>query len=161
MCAAVLVAFLIGMALAFQLPMMISQGFPDRHLGQEIERALGPDWIGGVQKLAMAGGTIVFLVGTVLVIIGRRVHGVFHIVRALVGLTGIVMTTLFLIDELFNRYQFQNTPHETYMQLLNLMRTDSLTMGGVFLVLSMAILAWPPRRRQPVLSPIPDQGVSV
>jgi serine/threonine protein kinase len=157
----VLVAFLAGMMLALQLPMMISQGFPEAKLGQEIERALGPDWVGGVEKLASAAGTILFLIGAMFIIIGRRVHGIFHIVRALVGLAGIGMTTAWLIDELFNRYQLQNTPHTTYMQLLNSMRMDSLTMGCIFLVLSMAVLAWPPKRRQPVFAPMPNQGVSV
>jgi len=156
----VLVAFLIGMAMAFQLPLMISRGFPDQHLGQEIERALGQDWTGGVQKLATAAATILFLIGAAFVIIGRRVHGVFHIVRAVVGLAGIGITTAFLIDELFNTWQLHNNPPGNYMQLLNLMKVDSLTIGGIFLVLSMAVLAWPPRRRQPFLNPIPNQGVN-
>ncbi len=156
----VFLAFIVGMALALQLPLMISQGFPDQHLGEEIQRLLGPDWVGGLGNLTTAVATILFLLGAMLVIIGRRVHGIFHIVRAVVGLAGIGMTTCFLIDELFNRYQLQNTPHATYMQLLNSMRMDNLTVGGVFLVLSMAVLAWPPRRRQPMLTPMPNQGVN-
>jgi serine/threonine protein kinase len=156
----VFVAFLVGMMMAFQLPLMISHGFPDQHLGQEIERALGQDWTGGVQKLATAAATILFLIGAAFVIIGRRVHGVFHIVRAVVGLAGIGVTTMFLIDELFNTWQLHNNPPGNYMQLLNLLKVDSLTIGGIFLVLSMAVLAWPPRRRQSVLAPMPNQGVN-
>jgi hypothetical protein len=155
----VLVAFLIGLALAFQLPMMISQGFPNPHVAQDIESALGSDWVGGVQKLSIATATIVFLIGAMFIIIGRRVHGVAHIFRALIGLTGIGMTTMFLIDELFNRRQLQQSPHATYMQLLNCLDTETLTIGGIFLVLSMAVLAWPPRRRQPVFAPTLNQGV--
>ena len=32
------------------------------------------------------GRDVLFLVGAMLVIIGRRVHGIFHILRAVVGL---------------------------------------------------------------------------
>jgi hypothetical protein len=156
----VLMAFLIGMAMAFQLPLMISRGFPDQHLGQEIERALGRDWTDPVQKLGTAAATILFLIGAAFVIIGRRVHGVFHIVRAVVGLAGIGVTTMFLIDELINKWQLRDNPPGNYMQLLNFMRTDSLTVGGIFLVLSMAVLAWPPRRRQLFLNPMQNQGVN-
>jgi hypothetical protein len=149
------------MALAFQLPMMISQGFPDPKLGQEIERALGSDWVGGVEKLSTAAATIVFLIGTIFIIIGRRVHGIFHILRAILGLAGVGITTIFLVESLFNRYQLQRNPQKTYMQLLNNLDMSSLIICGIFLVISMAILSWPPRRRQPILAPMANQGVSV
>jgi hypothetical protein len=158
----VLAAFVVGMALALQLPTMISSS-PDPQLAelkQEIERALGSDWVGGIQNLFAAAATILFLIGATFIIIGRRVHGVFHILRALIGLAGIGMTTMFLIDELIARSRLAQNPPATFMQLFNNLNMDSLTMGAVFLVISMAILAWPPRRRQPVFAPMPNQGVN-
>ncbi len=159
----VFVAFLVGMALAVQLPLMVSLGFPDPSLAQEIEQAFGPNWVGGMEKVALAAATVVFLLGAVLIIIGRRVHGVLHILRALVGLGGIGTTTMFMVDEMVSSYRFRNEPPQAFMEVLQQLRVETLAIGGIFLVISIAILAWPPRRRQPVLAPmpVPNQGVSV
>ncbi|MBN1361708.1 MAG: protein kinase [Sedimentisphaerales bacterium] len=159
----VFVAFLVGMALALQLPMMVSLGFPEPSLAQEIEQAFGPNWVGGIEKVALAGATIVFLFGAMLIIIGRRVHGILHILRALIGLGGIGTTTMFMVDELIYQYRFRNEPPQTYMEILQQLSVETLAIGGIFIVISIAVLAWPPRRRQPVLAPMPmpNQGVSV
>jgi serine/threonine protein kinase/TM2 domain-containing membrane protein YozV len=156
----VLIAFLIGMAMAIRLPMMISQGFPDQHLGREFERALGSDWVNTLPNLSTAAAIVTFLVGATLIIVGRRVHGVFHILRAVVGLAGIGITTMFLIDELIPRYRLQGMSMTAPMQVFNHMAMDTLAIGGIFLVISMAVLAWPPRRRLPVFAPMQNEGVS-
>ncbi len=159
----VFVAFLIGMILALEIPMVVSLGFPNPSLAHEVERILGPDWVGGMENMCLAAGTIVFLIGAVLIIIGRRVHGISHILRALVGLGGVAGGVMFMIDELFNTYQISQNPPATIMEFLQHLRIESLAIGGIIIVVSLAMLAWPPRRRQPVFAPMPmpNQGVSV
>ncbi len=157
----VFVAFLIGVALAMKVPMMVSLGFPDPQVAVDAEKALGPNWVGGVEKIALAAGTIVLLAGTALIIVGRRVHGIAHIVRALVGLTGFALSMMFLIDSMFYSYRWRDNPPETVMAMLEQLQTETLAVGGIFVILSIAVLAWPPKRRTPVLTPMTPQGVTL
>ncbi len=159
----VFVAFLIGMILALELPTMVSLGFPEPSLARDAERVFGPDWVGGMEKICLAAGTVVFLIGAVLVIVGRRVHGIAHILRALIGLGGIAGGVMFMIDELFHTYQISQNPPQTFMAFLEHLQVEALAFGGVAIVVSLAVLAWPPRRRQPAFAPMPmpNQGVSI
>jgi len=158
----VFVAFLIGAALAMKVPMMVSLGFPDPQLAVEAEQALGPNWIGGIEKIGMAVGTTILLAGTTLIIVGRRVHGIMHILRALIGLTGFALSMMFMIDALFRDYRWRDNPPETVMAMLEQLQTETLAVGGIFVILSIAVLAWPPKRRMPMVTQasMPLQGVT-
>jgi hypothetical protein len=116
-----------------------------------------------MENISLAAGTVVFLIGAVFIIVGRRVHGISHILRALIGLGGVAGGVMFMVDELFNTYQIRQNPPATVMEFLQHLDVTALAFGGVIIVVSLAMLAWPPRRRQPVFAPMPmpNQGVSL
>jgi hypothetical protein len=159
----VFVAFVIGMMLALEIPTMVSLGIPQPSLARDAERIFGANWVGGMENMCLAAGTVIFFLGAVLIVIGRRIHGVVHILRALIGLGGVAGGVMFMVDELFYTHQIRQNPPTTLMEFLQHLQIEALAFGGVIVVVSLAVLAWPPRRRQPVLAPmpVPNQGVSV
>ncbi|MCK4628948.1 MAG: protein kinase, partial [Sedimentisphaerales bacterium] len=100
-----LLAFLVGLALALHVPAVIAAGIPDPELAQELDKLFGgPGWPGILDKIGFAVATILFLLAMTFTIIARRRSGGAHIIRAGVGMLGLVLSLSALSDTLPKSY---------------------------------------------------------
>jgi hypothetical protein len=110
---------------------------------------------------------ILLLLAAVFVIVGRRHLGASHLIRAVLGLAGFVFAVMMLSDafSLSRRYSSEvvnllncNKIGPALEKLLSLSNTEAAIFAGVTFLLSVVILAWPPRRKRMTLNPAFNQG---
>ncbi|TKJ36485.1 MAG: hypothetical protein CEE38_11775 [Planctomycetes bacterium B3_Pla] len=160
-------AVVVGVAVGLHLPHFVAAGFPDPGLAQELEQFFGySSW----PELVMRMGTIIvfilLLLAAISTIIGRRHLGALHVIRTVLGLAGFVSAFLVFSDAM-SGYHFQEVVDLLNAQQIGpaferlLGSTDGEAIfAGVLFLLSVVILAWPARRRQAILTPALNQGIS-
>ena len=150
-----IVALLLGVVLALDLPGAVAAGLPDPQLGRELGQIFGhADWPRLVLKLGMICVAGIALLATIFLIAARRHGGILHIFRAVVGTSGLLAACFFLIkalekanwatitDQINNHRVFPAV--ETFIDHVE---SESVIAAAVVFLLSFIVLAWPPRRR--------------
>ncbi|MBN1816065.1 MAG: protein kinase [Sedimentisphaerales bacterium] len=157
-----LVALVVGLATAVHVPDIIAAGFPDPHLSEEIGKALNTqNWPAMLAQIGPILTVLLFLLAATLLIIGRRNGGAMYILRALMGIFGLlavqsVLTSAFAHTSgamLANAFQQHNFEQAWNTMLSTVQATPLYTAAGVF-ILSVFILAWPPRKQKAITSAI-------
>jgi len=99
--------------------------------------------------------------------IGRRKSGPMHLMRALLGLGGFLFA-VYAVQGVISPIELENIVEafqESQVGLgierfLSVCSQDQTAIAAGTVLLSVVMLAWPPRRRTPVFAPMPNQGVS-
>jgi hypothetical protein len=163
-------AVIIGVITALHLPHFIATGWLDKSLSlaSEAEQFFGyAQWPELVVRLGAIITVILLLLAAVFMVIGRRHLGIRHLMRAIFGLGGL-FSAIFLFIDCTSGYRFRNIQESlnknqlgpAFEKLLDSCM-DGEAFFAVFIFLaSIIILAWPPRRKQIVTTPAPNQGVS-
>jgi TM2 domain-containing membrane protein YozV len=163
-----LAAMTLGLAMALRIPYFIAAGWPDPGLAKELEQAFGyARWPELVTRLCAIVIVVLMLIAVVLVVVGRRRHGAMHLIRAVAGLAGLVIAIMVLCEgvreyevaQVVDLLNSQQIGPAIERLLASFRSEETLIAGGVFLA-SVVILAWPPRRRQAIITPMLAQGVS-
>jgi hypothetical protein len=162
----VFVAVIIGLAIALHVPYLIAAGVPE--LAQEMEDAFGgyAEWPKLFMQLGMmvTGGLLV--IAAIFIVTGRRHLGASHLVRGVLGLGGLFATVMWLADGVawgFRRgmNDLGSEPLGVVLErMLKGCQNEEVVMAGMFFLLSVVVLAWPARRKQVMLTPALNQGVS-
>ncbi|MBE0534694.1 MAG: protein kinase [Phycisphaerae bacterium] len=162
------VAILVGLATALHVPSVLAGGFPDPAIGQHLTEVLGyAEWPQMLQRLGSHLAVVLLLLAMPLLIIGRRRHGAKHILRAVFGVTCILVmcTILWSMFGGFDGGQMATLLKAgqigPVMELLgrHLHGMNAYIPLGLF-VFAAVILNWPPRRRQNELIAAINHGVN-
>ena len=160
-------AVVVGFAVGLHLPHFVAAGLPNPDLAQELEQFFGySGWPGLVMRMGTTVVVILLLLAAVCTIIGRRHLGALHMIRTVLGLAGFVAAFLVFSDAM-SGYRFQEVVDllnsqqigPAFEKLLASIDGEAIFAGVLFL-LSVVILAWPARRRQAILTPALNQGIS-
>jgi hypothetical protein len=162
-----LAGILIGLAVGLRLPAVAVGAWPNAEWVQHLEQVLGPGWPNVVEQtgILLIGG-LLFL-ATILIMIGRRRFGPMHLIRAILGMGGFFWAvTMFRgqavstesVHRMIDLFQ-QNQVGDALQILFGAFSQEQTIVAGVVILLSVLVLAWPPRRRPPVFAPVPNQGV--
>jgi len=162
-----LLAILLGLAIALHIPAMIAAGLPDPSVAEELNKFFGyTGWCELFERIGSAITIIILLLAMVFIIIARRNSGAAHILRAVLGLLGLWVTLSLLAQAVPGTYSpeivnmFNNDqPGPALEILLGQTQQPALIISGILFTLSMIILAWPARRRGQAFVPAPVQGV--
>lgn len=164
-----LAAILVGLALGLHLPSVVAAGWPDPEIAQELDRVFGyAQWPG---LLETGGGILVvalLFLAAMLIMIGRRKSGAAHLIRALLGLGGFFWAIQLFRGEVVSSGEIQsivdlikqNQVGPALERLFGALGQEEAIFAGVIALVSVFVLAWPPRRPTPVFAPMPNQGVS-
>ncbi|MHC4645433.1 MAG: protein kinase domain-containing protein [Planctomycetota bacterium] len=167
----VLVAFLLGLAIALHLPAMVAAGLPDPDLAEELNEMFGfSGWPAMVERLGYGLAGIILLAGATLIIVARRRSGVVHIIRAALGISGLLLCLVAIskvvtayhcsdpvITDLVNKDEFGLAVD----RLLTHANEGAAVVAAIIFITSIIVLAWPPRRTQPQLpAAVQSQGVT-
>jgi hypothetical protein len=98
---------------------------------------------------------------------GRRRSGAAHLIRAVIGLGGFLAAIQFFRSEALSERDTrsivellqQNQVGMALERLLGALSQEEMVFAGVIFLVSILVLAWPPRRQTPVLAPMPNEGV--
>ncbi|NQV32013.1 MAG: hypothetical protein HQ515_04925 [Phycisphaeraceae bacterium] len=165
-------ATIIGLFFALHIPWFVSGGFPDPAMGQEMEKFFGyAEWPNLVETLGFILCILISLVGLTLVVTGRRKAGIFHIIRAIIGVATLV-TALMIFSEMIPSHFFkapttytlrshQQEQRDEFRQMLSNQETgravgylvdhvdmDMAIIGGSLLLVSVVTMAWPHKRQK-------------
>jgi len=149
-----ILAFMVGLAIAIHLPALVAAGFPDQGMARELDRAFGTsDWPRVLESLGTAIAFILGLIAAIFIIIARRKISAKHILRGVVGIGGMLLSLLWLSDSVpagfipsFYRHLDNRQMGQAIGALINNIRGESAVTAGVFILVSIMILAWPARR---------------
>ena len=161
-------AIVLGIAVGLQIPYFVAAGWPDKHLALELEQFFGySSWPVLLIRLGTMFTYILLLLASVFTVLGRRHLGARHLIRALLGFLGLVSAFSALsnsssglhyndVVNMLNSQQYG----PAIERLLQSWQNETAFISLVIFLVSMIILAWPPRRKQIVTTPAPNQGVS-
>ncbi|MBN2181471.1 MAG: protein kinase [Sedimentisphaerales bacterium] len=162
-------AVIIGVITGLHLPHFIAAGWLDTSLASQAEEFFGySQW----PELAVRLGSIItvvsLLLAAVFMIMGRRHLGIRHLLRAVLGLGGLFFSIFLFIDGI-GGYRFRNIQDSlnsrqigpAFEKLLDNCTSEEAVFAAFIFLVSVIILAWPPRRKQIVTTSAPNQGASL
>jgi len=161
-------AVIIGVVTGLHLPHFIAAGWLDTGLASEAEQFFGyAQWPELVVRLGTIITVVLLLLAAVFMVMGRRHLGIRHLTRAVLGLGGL-FSAIFLFIDCTSGYRFRNIQEAlnknqlgpAFEKLLDGCIDGEAVFAAFIFLASIIILAWPPRRKQIVTTPAPDQGVS-
>jgi serine/threonine protein kinase len=162
-------AIMIGLAVGFHLPYFVAAGWPNPELTTKLEQFFGNS---GWPELVMRMGTniifILLLLGAICIIIGRRHLGAGHMFRSVLGLAGFLWAIMMFTKQVSEERLTEVVDMLNSQQivpaidrLLEILSGGGVIFAGIIFLVSVVVLAWPPRRRQPIITPALKQGVSL
>ncbi|RKY06620.1 MAG: hypothetical protein DRP66_08445 [Planctomycetota bacterium] len=164
-------AILVHLLTVLRTPYMIAAGFPDPELAEELTRFFGyTQWPRLLEQIGHTVASTLLLLATTFIIIGRRKGGAAHIIRALFGL-GALWGAGAIVANIFKRIDVDSIATmlkasqlgpaiETIMGLLHPRHMAPLELPGLvgLFVLSVVLLAWPPKKRHKELTTLTSNG---
>ena len=151
-----LVAMLIvGMVGVFRIPWLVSAGFPDPSVGQEMTKVLGASWPMLLDRLIRFVCIFLGVASATFFAIGRRRAGATHMIRSVVGILFMLSALSFLGDMIPQHYytdgrivnMWQNGQiGPAIEELIAHTRDDVFIPASCLFLTSIVILAWPRRR---------------
>ncbi len=161
-------AVTIGAITGLHLPHFVAAGWLNTSLASEAEQFFGyPQWPELVLRLGTITTVVLLLLAAVFMVIGRRHLGIRHLMRAIFGL-GALFFAIMLFTEGIEGYPFGKVQESlnsgqigpAFERLLDCCTGEEAIFAAFIFLVSIIILAWPPRRNQIVTTPAPNQGVS-
>ncbi|MCP4455112.1 MAG: protein kinase [Planctomycetes bacterium] len=160
-----------GLFFALHVPWFVSAGFPNPEVGEAMQDFFKyAEWPNLVESLGITACVLVCLTSLALIITGRRKAGPFHIIRAIIGVTALVIGLL-VFSEMIPTYYFKTSDRYTlpsyqqerrdeFRQILDNKETgravgylvdhvdmDMAILGASLTVVSVITMAWPARRQ--------------
>jgi hypothetical protein len=159
-------AILIGLAIGLHLP-AVAAAWPEAEPVHDLEQALGSSWPAVVEHVGTMLIFVLLFLAAVLIMIGRRKAGPMHLIRALLGLAGFFWAIMLFGSEAISDARAQevadlfkqNQVGPALERLFSAFSQEEVIFAGVIMLISVLMLSWPPRRRVPIMMPIPNQGV--
>ena len=150
------VAFILGLSFAIRVPVIIQGGFPHPELASEMQKLFGTEgWPVVLSSILLFAAVLIGLLSVVIIVSVRRRHGVWHLLRFITAISGVVFSLSIMFGYL------QHVIHVDGIRLLmsgqksdvfNRIVNDDLGVAALFFVVSIVLLAWPPKRRQAELT---------
>ena len=162
----VFVAVIIGLGVALHVPYLVAAGVPE--LAQEMEETFGgyTEWPELFMRLGMMVTAGLLVIAAIFIVTGRRHLGARHLIRGVLGLGGLFATVMWLSDGIAQGFRrgmndLGSQPLGAVLEtMLKGCQNEEVVMAGMFFLLSVVMLAWPARRKQVMVTPALNQGVS-
>jgi len=162
----VFVAVIIGLGVALHVPYLVAAGVPE--LAQEMEETFGgyAEWPELFMRLGMMVTAGLLVIAAIFIVTGRRHLGARHLIRGVLGLGGLFATVMWLSDGIAQGFRqgmndLGSQPLGAVLEtMLKGCQNEEVVMAGMFFLLSVVMLAWPARRKQVMVTPALNQGVS-
>jgi hypothetical protein len=159
---------MVGMVGVFRIPWLVSAGFPDPSVGQEMTKVLGDSWPMLVDRLIRFVCILLGLASATFFALGRRRAGATHIIRAVIGIL-LVLSALSILGDMIPQHNCTDGRLVTMWQnghigpaigeLFAHTRDDVFIPATCLFLTSIVILAWPSRRRSKLLPSAPIQMI--
>jgi hypothetical protein len=162
-----LAGIVVGLGVAMHVTAMIAAGLPDPSVAQELTDVFkSASWPNSLDRIGTGAAVLLMLLAAVFLVIGRGPSGPWHIIRALVGIAGLALAMLIFAEAMPTSYPeqvvdlFQTAQFGPAIEkLFSIIGTEEAIVAAVFLLTSMVVLSWPPKRKDPVLAPLQNKGV--
>jgi serine/threonine protein kinase/TM2 domain-containing membrane protein YozV len=152
-------AILLGLAIALHLPVMIAAGSPE--FAQEMNDLFGyTAWPQLLERIGLGLASVFLLLAAVFIIIARsKSSGPFHIIRAILGVMGLVFAMLFFSDAM--QWPYPGEVHDMLKngqlgpaleKLLQSTREEEVAFALILVMVSVILLAWPAKQQLPILN---------
>jgi serine/threonine protein kinase len=165
----ILLAIGFGIAMGLRIPNFIAAGWPNPQLSAQLEQLFGyPEWPGLALKLSSIIFVALLLLSGAFMAIGRRYSGIRHILRIMLGLCGIYFAFQYIFHDISSEYHFGEVQvllnskliGPAFEKLFSGLNEGEVIPGAFIFLVSIIILAWPPRRKQTMIVPPINQGVN-
>jgi hypothetical protein len=151
---ALFAALLVGLFCAVDMPAVINAGVLSPELAEEVTQAFGYErWPQLLWKISFAATGGLLFIAAALLLIARRRSGAGHVSRATLGIAGHVVALKALYDAFapvdwfkINALVSDEAPGAALDLLMNAVNMRMLAIAGIVSLVSILMLAWPPRR---------------
>jgi hypothetical protein len=148
---------------------MLHAGVPTADVKRDLETSIFrdfDDWPRLMRQAGMLTLGILLVVALPLLVFARRHFGGFHMVRGTLGVGGLMLAMLPLSGAFQRQGGWKSVglvvSHKQYAEAADLvlqnLRTEHAVFAGVIFIVSIIILAWPPRKA--AASAAPHAGVA-
>jgi len=151
----------VGMAGVFHISWLVSAGFPDPSIAQEMTQVLGTSWPMLLERLIRYACIFLAVASATFFAIGRRRAGATHMIRSVIGIL-LMLSALSLLGDMIPPHCYTDSQIVTMWQngqigpaieeLMAHTRDDVLMPASCLFLCAMVMLAWPRRRSKPVPS---------
>ena len=144
------IALILGIVAAVRLPVIIEGAIPD--LASQFQQVLGNGWAVMLSMVLFLGTIILGALAATSIIIARRRHGVWHMLRSITGMSGFVISLLMTHDTCSRSYTVASLKSVFSGQSDKLFEgrfyMENLVTAAIIFIVSVVILAWPPKPQQ-------------
>ncbi|MCF7956470.1 MAG: protein kinase [Phycisphaerae bacterium] len=146
------IALLPGFAAAIRVPVIIQGGFPE--LASKMQNIFATEgWPLMFQTTLVLAAVILGAMAMIFTIIARRPEGIWHVLRSIAAISGMTFTLVMVYESLSTKYNADTIKSVISGNVTNFdgIMNETLGFAGLFFVVSMILLVWPPKRQQPEL----------
>jgi len=146
------IALLLGFAAAIRVPVIIQGGFPE--LASKMQNIFATEgWPLMLQTTLVLAAVILGAMAMIFTIIARRPEGIWHVLRSIAAISGMTFTLVMVYESLSRKFNADTIKSVISGNVTNFggIMDETLGFAGLFFVVSIVLLAWPPKREQPEL----------
>jgi hypothetical protein len=157
------VAVLVGLFHALHIPDFMAT---DSNMARDMGEVLGSNWPQMLMDMARILFIVLMLPAAVCVSLGRRHLGARHLIRGILGLSGLLAAVLMLADGMYWSFRRMETMTGTeklgpvFERVLKGLQTEGAFFAAMLFVAAVVILAWPARPKTMMLTTALNQGIS-
>jgi hypothetical protein len=161
----ILLAIIVGVFVAVKGADIIAGGFPDPGLGAELDRVFGYNgWPVLIKQVGPLICTVLLCMAATVMTVSRRRRGAAHIIRCLLGLGAMFIAYLILADAFrfvdgteLGRMFYENKVGPALEMVFARHPAADIVGATVTFLISVVLLAWPPKRRYRQVTTVQDQ----
>ena len=149
----------VGLAAAFRVPNIIAIGYPDSEIASVLKDVFGTDqWQDILNRMLVVGVYLFWFLAVSFKVMGRRNTNASAIIRAVLGVTGMVIGLVMFNNAInFNNDMVTENFWWTLDKMLD-QADRGIFPAGVAFVISIILLAWPYKRKEPKYIAINNNG---
>jgi hypothetical protein len=148
----ILLMLIAGLMAALHVPSIVKAGAPGWEGVTELDKIFeGSNWPAMFESILWIISLAFGFAAVIFKAFGRRVAGVWHMIRGLVSVAGI-MLSIAALNEASRRFRYDghaSNPGQVIENVMKSLQNEETALAVVVFIVSMVLLAWPAKKKEP------------
>jgi TM2 domain-containing membrane protein YozV len=148
----ILLMLIAGLMAAVHVPSIVKASAPGWEGITELDQIFeGSNWPAMFESILWIISLAFGFAAVIFKAFGRRVAGVWHMLRGLVGIAG-CMVSIAVLNDAFSRFNHNipiANPGMALEKMMSSVIAEALILAAIFFIISVVLLAWPAKKKEP------------